>query len=101
MRATINTETITITCGFQDLAKMADMHYAVYATPMLQGLANQVYLGQRPQYKYDFLLATLEDFEQELGYEIDTEDMDEADWEAQEDLEVTITVPRTRPTRNV
>lgn len=78
MRVTINDETCTITCTCGELIRMESLGMGIYATPTPQGDANQLYISARPNFKYDFLIATLEDFLAEEG--IDTlgwQDMDQ------------------------
>lgn len=100
MHYTINTDTdtVTITCTFEDLTMMASLGQALYATPTPQGDANQVYLASRPQYQYDFLLASEQDFDEAEGLDITAgwQEMDDAELAEHAGDTYTITVPRRR-----
>jgi hypothetical protein len=93
VHATIHEATVTLTCTLAELQGMATMPAAIYATPMPNGQAHNVYLSTHGHFKYDFVLATLEDFEAELGLAISPDDEIDED-QGQET--VTITVPRQR-----
>lgn len=93
-----NANTVTLTCTVGEIANMEAGLYAVFATPTPDGLANQLYLGARPQFTYDFLLANAGDFLEAEGWEtIDWDEMSDEEQEEQGKETITITVPRTRP----
>lgn len=81
---------------------MESLDLAIYATPTPDGDANQLYMSQRPQFTYDFLIADSADFLEEMG--IDTlgwQEMTDAEQEALEEHTppCTITVPRHKRDR--
>ena len=99
MHYTLTDTDAVVTCTGSDLLKMDALDLAIYATPTPQGEASQLYLGSRPNFQYDFLLADLEDFLQEMGLDtLGWQDLSQEEVEALEAEigEVTITVPRTK-----
>ena len=100
MQHTFNEHDVEITCTFLELVDMDSLAYAIYTTPTPQGEANQVYIGTKPHFRYDFLLANVEDFCQAAGWDsLGWEDMTEDEIEHQADDVIMITVPRTKQAR--
>lgn len=97
-----DTNTVTLTCTIEEIAMMEAGLYAAYATPTPAGVANQVYLSNRANFKYDFLLANADDFLEEEG--IDTIDWNDMTLEEQDEVgrnTITIAVPATRSPERV
>ena len=85
-----NTVTMTVTIG--ELLTMDGLGLKVWATPTPQGLANQIYISARPNFREDFVLATVHDFMDQEGWGmLDDEEDDEARAET-----IMVTVPRAR-----
>lgn len=99
MEYTVDTATniITLTCTADEIANMEAGLYAVFATPTPDGLANQLYLGARPHFKHDFLLANAGDFLEAEGWEtIGWDEMSDEEQDAAEQEHLTITLSRMR-----
>jgi hypothetical protein len=98
MQYTINDTTVDITCTFRELCTMDSLHQGIYATPTPTMDATQCYIGHRPHFKDDFLLATVEDFCAAEGWtDLGWQEMRAEDREAVADETTTITVPRAKP----
>ena len=81
--------TVQITCAFEELVRMDSLNLAIYASP---GEA-QLYIGAAPHFRYDYLLATVDDFCAAEGWtSLGWEDRSEEDLEAVASDETTITV---------
>ena len=91
---------VTLTLTTEELGRMAGLGLSVWGTPNPEGIAQQAYVASRPQWREDFILATIEDCYAELG--IDTLGWDELSEEERAtcalDL-LEITVPRAREPR--
>jgi len=86
---------VTITCTFAELCRMDSLAQAIYATPTRQGDANRLYMSRRAWFRYDFLLATVEDFYAAEGWScLGWEDMSEEEQESRKDDSTSITVSR-------
>ena len=95
MRYTIDqaADTVTLTCTVGELYQMQGLDHGVYTTPSTDGKAMQCYLASRPRFRYDFALATVQDFCEAVGWD-SLADYEENDPSLAD--EVTITVPRIR-----
>jgi hypothetical protein len=97
MHYAINDTTITLTCTFSELCKMERCEERIYATPTPDGLATQLYISHGAWYRRDVLIATIEDFCEDEGWDPrGWAEMSEAEQEAAEAQcpPITITVPR-------
>lgn len=102
MKSSIDTEagTVTLICTVGEVANMEAGLYSVYATPNTQGEANQVYLANRANFKYDFLLADADDFLAAEGWDtVGWDEMTDEEQEEQGKEEITIVVPRRSSVR--
>ncbi len=91
-------ETVDVTCTWDELAGMEAFDMAMYATPTPDGRAGHWYIARQPQFKYDFIVATVQDFEDKAGYER-TGDWLDTDQPEHVSAEYTLTVPRCRQER--
>lgn len=98
MDARITDTTVELTVTFRELVDMESCGWSIYATPTTQGEASQAYIASQPRFRYDFLLASGQDFDDEAGYEIagGWEEMSQDELEEQADETYPCTVPRTK-----
>jgi hypothetical protein len=99
MNAQINETTVAIACTLDELYTMQGSGLAIYGTPNAceetEPIA-QVYMGRRPQWHYDRILATVYNFLAAMGFD----SLGEYDEQTAEELaeEYELTVPRMLPT---
>jgi hypothetical protein len=84
----ISKTTIELTITSEDIMQMEYLDLAIYAIPHAAGEAQEVFMGSRPIWHQDFLLATSGDFCEAAGF-------DSWDFEGMsEDDTYTLIVPR-------
>ena len=91
-------DTVTLVVTFDELIAMEACAMAIYATPTPDGEANQAYMSSQRFFMHDFVLATVEDFDDAVGYAITGgwQELAEAELNAQKNETFTCTVPRRR-----
>lgn len=75
MKRTMREMEIVLEASFDELATWESNGLAVYGTPSADhAYAMQVYIGNRPNFLYDFVLATVQDF-------LEAEGLDTLGWQ--------------------
>lgn len=93
---------ITLTATFDELATWESNGLAVYATPAADdhAYAVQIYVSSRPNFAYDYCIATVQDFEEAEGLDtLGWQEMSEEEYEEHKDETLSAIVPRTKTNR--
>ena len=104
MKSTMTDTTVELTCTCEELATWESQGLAVYATPAQDdhAWAVQVYVGNRPNFLYDFCLATVADFCDAEGWDsLGWQEMTAEEWEGCREDTISLTIPRTKQERRV